>query len=214
YVPSLDAIPDPSTSRDEDSAPLYYEAVAEQVERILQTVGGRSLVLFHSRKEMEAVYRIVEERTSLPILMQQSSDAREVGERFRREIHASLFAVRSFWTGFDAPGETLSCVVLVRIPFEVPVDPGQVVRHAWLRSQGRDPFWEYTLPLAKMMVRQGAGRLLRTESDRGVICLLDPRVRTRFYGRQLIENLPPMPVFERIEDAVAFVGVGTAGSRD
>ncbi len=214
YVPSLDAIPDPSTSRDEDSAPLYYEAVAEQVQRILQTVGGRSLVLFHSRKEMEAVYRIVEERTSLPILMQQSSDAREVGERFRRDIHASLFAVRSFWTGFDAPGETLSCVVLVRIPFEVPVDPGQVVRHAWLRSQGRDPFWEYTLPLAKMMVRQGAGRLLRTESDRGVICLLDPRVRTRSYGRQLIENLPPMPVFERIEDAVAFVGVGTAGSRD
>jgi ATP-dependent DNA helicase DinG len=209
YVPPLDSIPDPATSRDADAAPLYYRAVANEVERILKEMGGRTLVLFHSRKEMEAVYQIVRERTDLPILIQDVADARDVGDRFRRDVPTSLFAVRSFWTGFDAPGETLSCVVLVRIPFEIPVEPSQLVRQAWLRSRGLDPFADYSLPVAKLMVRQGAGRLLRSESDRGVICLLDPRVRTRAYGGGLVENLPPMRQFDRIEEAVAHVGLGS-----
>lgn len=207
FVPPPDHIPDPTATRDPDAAHSYYSAVARVVGEVLTAVGGRSLVLFHSRREMDEVYRRVSEATELPTLIQRSSGARAVGEKFREDVPSSLFAVRSFWTGFDAPGETLSCVIIVRIPFEVPVEPEQLVRHAWYRSRGLDPFNEYTLPLAKMMVRQGAGRLLRTDTDRGVICVLDPRVQTRGYGEEVLANLPPMRRFANIEEAAAHVGV-------
>jgi len=207
FVPPPDRIPDPTATRDMDTAQVYYSAVADVVGEVLAAVGGRSLVLFHSRREMEEVYRRVADSTELPTLIQRSSGARSVGDRFREDVPSSLFAVRSFWTGFDAPGATLSCVIIVRIPFEVPVEPEQLVRHAWYRSRGLDPFREYTLPLAKMMVRQGSGRLLRNDSDRGVICLLDPRVHTRGYGEEVLANLPPMRRFESIEEAVAQVGI-------
>ncbi|MER3413669.1 MAG: hypothetical protein C4341_05425 [Armatimonadota bacterium] len=213
FVPPPDRLPDPTVTGDPDAAQAYYTAVADVVHEVLTVVGGRSLVLFHSKREMDEVYRRVAGATSLPTLVQRSSGARSVGERFREDVPSSLFAVRSFWTGFDAPGETLSCVIIVRIPFEVPVEPEQLVRHAWYRSRGLDPFGEYTLPLAKMMVRQGAGRLLRNDSDRGVICLLDPRVHSRGYGEEVLANLPPMRRFESIEEAAATVGVCVSAER-
>lgn len=214
YVPPPEIVPDPAVTRFADGASAYYSTVAQVVKEILEAVAGRSLVLFHSRREMEEVYRRVVGSSDLRILMQPSSGARGVGERFREDVAASLFAVRSFWTGFDAPGETLSCVIMVRVPFEVPVEPEQVVRHAWYRSRGLDPFREYTLPLAKMMVRQGAGRLLRSREDRGVICLLDPRLHTRAYGEEVLANLPPTRCYASIEEALAHVGLSpTSGAR-
>jgi ATP-dependent DNA helicase DinG len=210
FVPPPDRIPDPTATRDPDAAESYYAAVAEVVGEVLTAVGGRSLVLFHSRREMDEVHRRVSEVIDLPTLIQRTSGARSVGDRFRKDVPSSLFAVRSFWTGFDAPGETLSCVIIVRIPFEVPVEPEQLVRHAWYRSRGLDPFRQYTLPLAKMMVRQGAGRLLRTHTDRGIICVLDPRVQSRGYGEEVLANLPPMRRFANIEEAAAHVGIGCA----
>ena len=130
------------------------------------------------------------------------------GEKFKQETSSSLFALRSFWTGFDAPGETLSCVTLVRVPFEVPVDPPQIARMAYLQHQGMNAFAEHTLPLAKMLMRQGAGRLIRCAEDRGLIALLDPRLRTKRYGEEILENLPPgMRVFDDVEDAVGFLGL-------
>lgn len=207
FVPAPERIPDPTVTREPDAAEAYYSALAEVVSEVLTTIGGRTLVLFHSRKEMEEVYRRVADATESPTLIQHSSGARNVGERFREDVSSSLFAVRSFWTGFDAPGETLSCVIIVRIPFEVPVEPEQLVRRAWYRSRGLTPFREYTLPLAKMMVRQGAGRLLRNEHDRGIICVIDPRVRTRGYGEEVLANLPPMRCFASVEEAAAHVGL-------
>jgi ATP-dependent DNA helicase DinG len=202
YIPKAGTIPDPALARKSGSEDAYYDALASEVSRIIETVGGRTLALFHSRREMEGVHQRLTVDDDYPVYMQRGSGAGWVGERFKKEVNASLFGVRSFWTGFDAPGETLSCVILARVPFEVPIDPPQIARLAWLQTQGLEPFSAYSLPQAKMMMRQGAGRLIRTSEDIGVIAILDPRVKTKNYGEQILENLPTgMRVYDDIEEA-------------
>ena len=206
YLPPLDTIPDPSTARRDGNEELYWRKVAIELSKIILTVGGRTLALFHSRKEMEGVLSFMHLPPELPIYAQTKQGTAEVGERFIENTRASLFALRSFWTGFDAPGETLSCVVLVRVPFEVPIDPPQIARLAYLQTQGLNAFAQHTLPLAKMMMRQGAGRLIRRAGDKGVIAILDPRVQTKNYGEEILANLPEgMRTFRDISDAVGFI---------
>ncbi|MCW5941361.1 MAG: ATP-dependent DNA helicase [Fimbriimonadaceae bacterium] len=208
YLSPAGRIPDPSVARKENREDAYYEALASEIEMILEAMEGRSLVLFHSRREMEETFRRISPHRDYPVYLQRSTGVASVGERFREVVPSSLFAVRSFWTGFDAPGETLSCVVLVRVPFEVPVDPPQVARQAWLQSLGESPFATHTLPQAKMMMRQGAGRLIRRAEDRGVLALLDPRLRTKGYGEEILANLPRgMRTFADVYDAMAWVGL-------
>lgn len=206
YVPPSGRILDPAIARKEYREDEYHAGLAREIESILEATSGRALVLFHSRKEMEAVHQLIDKDEDRPIYIQRTGGTAATGEKFRTNISSSMFALRSFWTGFDAPGETLSCVVLVRVPFEVPIDPPAIARMAWMQSQGLDPFVDYTLPVAKMMIRQGAGRLLRRQEDRGIIALLDPRLRSKGYGEQFFENLPPgMRSFSDIYDAVAHV---------
>ncbi|HWA84132.1 MAG TPA: ATP-dependent DNA helicase, partial [Fimbriimonadaceae bacterium] len=202
YLPKADRIPDPSTARKEGREEEYYQCLARELTEIITVLGGRTLALFHSRKEMEGVMRYMMLPPELPILMQFRSGAGSVGEQFVKNVHASLFALRSFWTGFDAPGETLSCVALVRVPFEVPIDPPQIARMAWMQTLGLDPFQAHTLPQAKMLMRQGAGRLIRRAEDKGIIALLDPRLRTKRYGEEILANLPSgMRAFDDFADA-------------
>lgn len=213
YLPKDGAIPDPGVAQKSGGEHAYYDALAEELAKIIRKVNGRTLALFHSRKEMEAVHERIVLPPDLPIYVQRGSSVGWVGEKFKSETHASLFALRSFWTGFDAPGETLSCVVLVRVPFEVPVDPAQVARMAWLQTQGLDPFGAYSLPQAKMLIRQGAGRLIRTTEDRGIIALLDPRITTKRYGEEILRNLPTgMRTYNDIEEAAAAVGLSQGTS--
>lgn len=208
YLPPSGTIHDPAVARKMGIEDEYYRQIAFQIGQIIQIVNGRTLALFHSRKEMEGVYAFMAPSAERPILMQRTYGTADLGQRFRSEKSASLFGLRSFWTGFDAPGDTLSCVVLVRIPFEVPVEPPQIARLAYLQSQGLDAFREHTLPLAKMIMRQGAGRLIRRAEDRGVIAILDPRVTTKAFGEEILANLPPgMRVFRNIADAAGFVGL-------
>lgn len=210
YLPREDSVPDPAAVRREGAEDLYYAALARELELIIRALGGRTLALFHSRAEMEGVLERLNLPDDLPVYAQRRSGAGSVGESFRKNVHASLFALRSFWTGFDAPGETLSCVALTRIPFEVPVDPPSLVRQAAMTLEGRDPFREYSLAMAKMLMRQGAGRLIRNSQDRGIIAVLDPRVRTKNYGEAILQNLPAgMRTFTDIYDAMAAVGLET-----
>jgi len=210
YIPKQNKIPDPSIARKQNTEDEYHRAVARELSQIIRSMEGRTLALFHSRKEMEAVRMYIDVPDDLPILMQMRSGAGAIGEKFLTNVHSSLFALRSFWTGFDAPGETLSCVALVRVPFEVPIDPTPVARMAWLQSQGQDPFAAHTLPNAKMIMRQGAGRLIRRSEDRGIIALLDPRLKTKRYGEEILANLPPeMRQFDDIDEAVAWVGLAS-----
>jgi len=211
YLPKSGRIPDPSQARKEGSEVQYFQALASEISQIIVACGGRTLALFHSRREMEAVMRLIQLPPELPVMMQGKFGAGMTGERFKENTRSSLFALRSFWTGFDAPGETLSCVILVRVPFEVPIDPPQVARLAWMQTQGLDAFSGHTLPLAKMMMRQGAGRLIRKAEDRGIIALLDPRLKSKRYGEEIVANLPEaMRAFEDIYDAAAWVGLEAA----
>ena len=208
YLPPPGAVPDPTEARRNGDEGAYHWAIAQQLDAILRACDGRTLALFHSRREMEAVLGMMSLPQGLPVLIQGRYGAGATGERFRREIHTSLFALRSFWTGFDAPGETLSCVALVRVPFEVPTDPPQIARLAWLQNAGLDAFREHTLAGAKTLMRQGAGRLVRRAGDKGVIALLDPRLGTKRYGEEILANLPPeTSAFQDIADAVGHIGL-------
>jgi ATP-dependent DNA helicase DinG len=211
YLPPAGAIPDPTVARKEGTEEEYFRAVARELSRIIRIMDGRTLALFHSRREMDGVRAHMHVPPDLPILVQAWGGTGSLGEKFRRDLKSSLFALRSFWTGFDAPGETLSCVVLVRVPFEVPIEPTPIARMAWLQTQGIDPFQAHTLPNAKMMMRQGAGRLIRKATDQGIIALLDPRLKSKRYGEEILANLPPeMREFSDFEEAAAWVGLSTA----
>lgn len=103
----------------------------------------------------------------------------------------------TLWTGFDAPGETLVNLILVRIPFEVPTTPFQRARQAWFESRRLSAFNEWALPLVKLQMRQGVGRLMRRPDDWGIVAILDPRMRTKSYGAEILRNLPAgMPIFD------------------
>lgn len=210
YLPKSEAILDPSIARKQGLEDEYFSQMADELSKTITAMQGRTLALFHSRREMEAVYERMTISDDLPIFLQRRTGTATVGERFKKETRSSLFALRSFWTGFDAPGETLSCVAIVRVPFEVPADPAAIVRQAWLESQGLNPFRSYSLQLAKMMMRQGAGRLIRRAEDRGLVALLDPRIQSKGYGQEILENLPKeMKTFRDVVDAVAWLGLGS-----
>lgn len=207
YVPKR-KLPDPSLARVQGTEAEYYDRLAEEVSMIIRSMGGRTLVLFHSRREMDEVYERMALGPDLPILVQHRSGAGVSGDRFREQVESSLFALRSFWTGFDAPGETCQCVVLVRVPFEVPVEPPAVARMAYLQNQGYDAFAAWTLPMAKTLIRQGAGRLIRSMDDRGIIALLDSRLKTKRYGEEILANLPAgLRSFDDFSEAMAHLSL-------
>jgi ATP-dependent DNA helicase DinG len=208
YLPGAGEIPDPSEARKSSDEGRYFDAIANELTELIRLIRGRTLALFHSRREMEEVYGRMEPIPGYPLYIQSRSGAASVGDRFKQDVSSSLFALRSFWTGFDAPGETLSCVAVVRVPFEVPVDPAQVARNAYLAVQGLNGFAAHSLPNAKMMIRQGVGRLIRRAEDKGLIAILDPRLRSKRYGEEILANLPPgMRTFDDAADAVGWVGL-------
>ncbi len=213
YLPPKGTIPSPPASIRATGAEEYYDLVAEELVKVLMATEGRALVLFASRTEMEAVRARIPTLPNIPIYMQGELSNAELSRRFREQTHSVLFGLRSFWTGFDAPGETLVNLVIVRIPFEVPTTPVQRARQAKLIWDGKDPFQEWSLPMVKQQIRQGFGRLIRRADDRGVVCLLDPRFQTRAYGRQIIRNLPAgIRQFSAIEEAVAFLNLDAVPS--
>lgn len=209
YVPQEGRVFDPAEARKAGREELYWDSLAKELSEIITLMQGRTLVLCHSRREMEELAARVRVSPDLPILVQRGSSNASTGERFKRQKSSTLFALRSFWTGFDAPGETLSCVVLTRIPFAVPVEPPEVVRQVWLEMKGAKAFRDWTMPNAQMLVRQGVGRLIRNVDDKGLICLMDPRIRTKSYGAEFLECLPPeVRQFSDSADAIGYLGLG------
>ena len=136
--------------------------------------------------------------------MQGESSRSELLERFRRLGNAVLIGSHSFWEGVDVRGDALSLVVIDKLPFAAPDDPVLAARIDKLNQQGRNAFVEYQLPQAVITLKQGAGRLIRDENDRGVLMICDPRLYSKSYGRRILASLPPMRRTRLESEAVAF----------
>jgi ATP-dependent DNA helicase DinG len=197
YLPQR--MPDPRS----DDFPL---AAGRQVIEILKRTRGRAFVLFTSYATLRAVQAVAEMALDYPILSQGSAPRSQLLKRFRETPHAVLFATSSFWQGVDVVGEALSCVIVDKLPFASPGDPITAARIDAIRARGGDPFGEYQVPLAVLALQQGLGRLIRHRNDRGVLAVLDPRLRTKGYGRRFVDSLPPAPVVHDLMRIEEFFG--------
>jgi ATP-dependent DNA helicase DinG len=171
----------------------YRGFVARYLGQALAISGGRALVLFTSYALLQETFQAIGPelaQAGIPLMRQGDEDRGRLLKRFREDAASVLLATDSFWEGIDAPGETLELVVLTRLPFRVPSDPVLQARMDSLKAEGRNPFYELSLPDAVVRLRQGFGRLMRRQDDRGAVLILDSRVVRRPYGRVFLESLP------------------------
>jgi len=175
-------------------SPLFAEAAARETIELLKRSRGRAFVLFTSYAVLHTVQRFVELALPYPILVQGTAPRSVLIEQFRATPNAVLLATSSFWQGVDVAGEALSCVIIDKLPFASPGEPVTAARIDALKAGGRDAFTDYQVPLAILALQQGLGRLIRHRTDRGVLAVLDPRVKTMGYGRRFLASLPAAPV--------------------
>jgi ATP-dependent DNA helicase DinG len=182
YLPP--AVPEPNE-------PGFLEAACAVGEELIELVGGGAFFLFTSHRMMRAACERLRPHIDHPVLLQGEAPKAELLRAFVRKAPAVLFATASFWEGVDVPGDPLRLVIIDRLPFAAPTDPVVAARAARIEARGHSPFATYQVPQAILRLKQGFGRLVRTRDDRGVVALLDRRVRTKAYGRQFLNALPP-----------------------
>ncbi|MBF0133581.1 MAG: ATP-dependent DNA helicase [Magnetococcales bacterium] len=185
YVPQ--GFPEPSHKD-------FPEAVVEEIFQLLDFSHGRALVLFTSQRMLEFVHERLRDRLRFPLLVQGTQSNSALLKRFTVEVSSVLLGLSSFWEGVDVPGESLSMVVIDRLPFASPGDPLVAAKSRWLESQQINPFKEMYIPKAILSLKQGLGRLLRRKDDRGVMAVLDRRMVDKWYARWFLEGLPPSPL--------------------
>jgi ATP-dependent DNA helicase DinG len=197
YVPR--AFPEPRS-------PGYYQRLADEVVSLCRLSAGRALVLTSSYRALDELWERAGPRLPYAVMRQGEAPRERLLERFRNEVDSVLFATSTFWQGVDVRGESLSLLVIDKLPFAAPGDPLVEARCERIVRGGGDWFGEYALPSAVLQLRQGFGRLIRGDDDRGVVAVLDPRLRTRAYGRRFLEALPPCPVVADQGGVAAFFG--------
>ena len=185
--------------------PDFARLAAEEVVQILKATRGRAFVLFTSHQQMREVYERVRRRLRYPMLLQGTAPRTALLDRFRSTPHAVLFATSSFWQGVDVQGQQLSVVIIDRLPFAVPTDPVVAARIRMINEDGGNAFTEYQTPEAVISLKQGFGRLIRSENDRGVLVILDHRMVRKPYGRVFFESLPGYRRTDRLEEVRAFM---------
>ena len=200
YVPQY--LPEPNTDG-------YTQAVVAAALPVLQASGGRAFLLFTSLRAMREAHALLqtafaEANLDFPLLLQGEGSRTELLERFRKLGNAVLVASHSFWEGVDVRGSALSLVIIDRLPFAVPDDPVLSARIDKMNSEGRNAFMEYQLPQAVITLKQGAGRLIRDETDRGVLMICDPRLLGKPYGKRIWQSLPPMRRTRELSAVEAF----------
>ena len=200
YAPT--GMPDPNSHG-------YTEAMVDAAFPVLQASGGRAFFLCTSLRAMRRAHELLQERLEragleLPLLIQGEGSKNELLERFRRLGNAILVGSQSFWEGVDVRGEALSLVVIDKLPFAPPDDPVLSARIDRMKAEGRNAFMDYQLPRAVINVKQGAGRLIRDETDRGVLMICDPRLISKPYGKRIWRSLPPMRRTRELDDVLAF----------
>lgn len=201
YAPS--PMPDPNS-------PEYPDAVADVALPLIEAAEGRTFVLCTSLRSMRRIHARLTDALDaidrkLPVLVQGEASRSQLLARFRELGNAVLVASQSFWEGVDVPGDALSVVIIDKLPFAPPDDPVLAARIAHLRKAGVNPFMTYQLPRAVISMKQGAGRLIRTEQDSGVLVVCDPRMVDKPYGRRVWRSLPPMRRTRVLEEVVEFL---------
>lgn len=182
----------------------FATAVAEEVIQIVKRTRGRAFVLFTSYANLREVQARASAEIEYPILVQGNAPRSALLREFKATPNAVLLATSSFWQGVDVVGEALSCVIIDKLPFASPGDPITSARIDAIHARGGSAFGEYQIPLAILALQQGLGRLLRHRQDRGVLAVLDPRLRSMAYGRRFLASLPPAPVTMELADIERF----------
>ena len=200
YVPK--DMPEPNSSG-------YTASVAAVALSVIQASQGRAFVLCTSLRAMREVHALLKDAFSTngmeyPLLIQGESSRTELLERFRKLGNAVLVGSQSFWEGVDVRGEALSAVIIDKLPFAPPDDPVLAARIDKMSAEGKNAFMEYQLPYAVITLKQGAGRLIRDETDRGVLVICDPRLISKPYGRKVWQSLPPFRRTRELADVQAF----------
>ena len=200
YVPQN--LPEPNSEG-------YTEAVVQAALPLIEASKGRAFLLFTSLRAMQRAHEILQAEFDrrgwvYPLLLQGEGSRNELLGRFREHGNAVLLGSQSFWEGVDVRGEALSLVIIDKLPFAPPDDPVLAARIAQLNKQGRNAFMEYQLPRTIITLKQGAGRLIRDETDRGVLMICDPRIISKHYGKRIWQSLPPMKRTRDEAEAVAF----------
>ena len=188
YVP--EKLPEPNT-------PMYTTAVVEAALPVIEAAQGRTFFLFTSLRAMREARELLEtgmRRMGMqyPLLIQGEGSRSDLLDRFRKLGNAVLLGSASFWEGVDVRGEALSLVIIDKLPFAPPDDPVLAARIEKINNEGRNAFMEYQVPQAVITLKQGAGRLIRDENDRGVLMICDPRLISKPYGKRIWRSLPPM----------------------
>jgi ATP-dependent DNA helicase DinG len=191
-----------ATSLPDRRRPEAEAAIHDEIEALVLAAGGRTLALFTSRRAMTLAAEVLAERLPWPVLVQGELPKAVLLEALSAQSAACLFATMSFWQGVDVPGPALTLVVIDRIPFPRPDDPLMAARR---EAAGRAGFQQVDLPRAATLLAQGAGRLIRTATDRGVVAVLDPRLARASYGPVLVKALPAMRRTRDRAEAEAFL---------
>jgi ATP-dependent DNA helicase DinG len=193
----------------EPNSPGYSASVAAVALPVIKASRGRSFVLCTSLRAMREIHALLKdafERDGMeyPILLQGESSRSELLERFRKLGNAVLVGSQSFWEGVDVRGEALSVVIIDKLPFAPPDDPVLAARIDKMNAEGKNAFMEYQLPYAVLTLKQGAGRLIRDETDRGVLMICDPRLISKPYGKRIWQSLPPFKRTRELADVEVF----------
>ncbi len=204
YLPPR--MPDPRS-------PQFLDAAVDEIIKLLNISKGRAFVLSTSLNAMRVLHERVTQQVDYPCFVQGSAPKAGLLDKFRTTPHAVLFATSSFWTGVDVRGEQLSCVIIDKLPFAVPSDPVVAARQRYIEEAGGSSFYEYSIPQAIISLKQGLGRLIRSATDRGVLAVLDPRLRTAAYGRLFIKSLPPCRITSDIGEVARVFDVNEVSAR-